>query len=384
VRDVIITNAAVILPDTVTRTDDVLISEGVITAIGPEMDRDQSEVIDAAGAYLAPGLVDIHIHGAAGVLTHTAGVEDLVWMSAALARLGTTSFLPTITSSPPEMTVAALSAIREAAGGTNGARILGAHMEGPYLNPVRAGAQWPDALRTYVRGGLSDYLDAAGGKLRIMGLAPEMPGSAELIDDLVGAGVVPAAVHTDATFDEAARAIERGMRLSSHTFNAMRPVHHREPGIAVAALLARDVYCEFIADGFHLALPMIELGYRTKGPDRMILVSDAVAPGVPEGDYDFFGAPTRVEAGRVFFPGSGVLAGSASPLFAGVKNLSAHTTIPLASIFRAASLNPAAVIGHDGEVGSIAVGKRADLLLLDENMDILNVWVGGKRVIGDR
>ncbi len=213
-----------------------------------------------------------------------------------------------------------------------------------------------------------------------MGLAPEMPGAVDLIDDLVGAGVVPGAVHTDATYDEAVSAFKRGLRLACHTFNAMRPVHHREPGIAVAALLAPDVFCEFIADGFHLALPMVELAYRVKGPERMIIVSDAVAPGVPEGDYDFFGTKTRVEAGRVFFPENGVLAGSASPLLAGVRNLHARAAIPLAHIIRAASLNPATLIGRDKEVGSIAVGKQADLLLLDESLDILRVWIGGEAI----
>ena len=207
-----------------------------------------------------------------------------------------------------------------------------------------------------------------------------MKEGAALITDLTKAGIVPGAVHTDATYDEARRAIEQGIRLSCHTFNAMRPIHHREPGIAVAAMLAPNVFCEFIADGFHLALPMIELAYRVKGSDRMIIVSDAVAPGVPEGDYDFFGTTTRVEAGRVFFPESGVLAGSASPLIAGVRNLFAQTGIPLAHIVRAASLNPATLIGRQKEVGSIAAGKRADLLLLNEKLDILKVWIGGRPV----
>jgi N-acetylglucosamine-6-phosphate deacetylase len=379
-NDRIIRGARLILPDIIVEGRDVLISGDTIAAVGPGAAARDAEVLDAGGAYLCPGLVDIHIHGAGGVLTHTAGTDDLVTMSIALARLGTTSFLPTVTSSPPDMTVAALSAIREIAGKTDGARILGAHMEGPYLNPVRAGAQRPDALRTYARGDLPQYIDAAGGHLRIMGLAPEMDGGMELVDDLVAAGIVPGAVHTDATYDQAVRAFDRGVRLSCHTFNAMRPVHHREPGIAVAALLARDVYSEFIADGFHLALPMIELAYRVKESGRMILVSDAVAPGVPEGDYDFFGATTRVEAGKVFFPETGVLAGSASPLMAGVKNLHANTAIPLAHIVRAASLNPATLVGRHTEVGSIAVGKRADLLLLDEKLDILEVWVGGRPI----
>jgi N-acetylglucosamine-6-phosphate deacetylase len=381
VRDYLIKSVRIILPDIISQTRDVLISGDTIMAVGTGFAPKGAEVLDAGGAYLAPGLVDIHIHGAAGVLCDTARPRDINTMSTALARLGTTAFLPTVSASSKDITVAALSAIRQAAGMVEGARIIGAHMEGPYLNPVRAGAQRPGALHNYAKGELLSYLDAAGGLLKIMSLAPELPAGMDLIDDLIGAGIVPAAVHTDATYDQAVRAIERGLRLSCHTFNAMRSIHHREPGIAVAVMLARDVFCEFIADGFHLALPMIELAYRIKGSDRMILVSDAVAPGVPEGDYDFFGTTTRVEAGRVFFPETGILAGSASPLMAGVKNLHAHTTIPLAHIIRAASLNPATLIGRDNEVGSIAVGKRADLLLLSEKLDILNIWIGGRLIV---
>ncbi len=379
-RDYVITGARIILPDSISLARDILISDGIITAIGAGLARKGAEALDAGGAYLSPGLIDIHIHGAAGVMCDRARPRDLNTMSTALARLGTTSFLATVTSSPKDATVAALAAIRQALDRVDGARILGANMEGPYLNPVRAGAQRPGVLRNYSKGELSFFLETAGGVLTIMGLAPEIGGGMELVTELVRGGVIAGAAHTDATYDEGIRAIERGVRLSCHTFNAMRPIHHREPGIAVALMLAPDVFCEFIADGFHLALPMVELAYRTKGADRMIFVSDAVAPGVPEGDYDFFGTTTRVERGRVFFPESGVLAGSASPLMAGVRNLHAHTGIPLAHIIRGATLNPATLIGRDGEVGSIAVGKRADLLLLDKNLDILNVWIGGSLI----
>jgi N-acetylglucosamine-6-phosphate deacetylase len=381
VRDIAIVGARVILPDRVMEPGGVLISGDTIAAVGEGREPPGAEVVRAEGAYLCPGLVDIHVHGAAGVMSDTARPQDLAEMSAALACLGTTSFLPTTSSFPEEDTVAALSAIAEAADRGAGARILGAHMEGPFLNPVRAGAQRPDALRTYTRGDIERYTRAAGGRLRIMSLAPEIPGGMDLIGDLTDAGIIAGAVHTDATYDEGVRAIGRGLRLSCHTFNAMRPIHHREPGIAVAALLSPDVYCEFIADGFHLAAPMIELGYRAKGPERMILISDAVAPGVPEGDYNFFGAKTRIEGGRVFFPETGTLAGSASPLAAGLKNLHANTTIPLAHIVRAATLNPATLVGRERDLGSIEAGKRADLLLLDEHLDVRRVWVRGVEIV---
>ncbi len=380
-KDFIITGARLILPDAISEGNDVLVRDGKIAEIGPGLGGADSERVHAKGAYLSPGLVDEHIHGAFGIMCQSARVEDLQRMSEALPGLGTTSFLPTVESSRMEETLTALSTIRQARETLTGARILGIHMEGPYLNPARAGAQRFDALRKYEKGDLKRYIEASEGFLTMMGLAPELDGGMDLIGELSREGIIPGAVHTDATFAEGTQAIERGLRVTCHTFNAMRPIHHREPGIAVAALLSGEVYSEFICDGFHLAAPMVEMGYRLKGPDRMIMVSDAVAVlGLPEGEYDFFGAKVRLVEGRIFIAGSGVLAGSASPLMKGVRNVYNNTDIPLVHIVRAASLNPATLIGVDDRVGSIAVGKEADLLLLDGKLDILKTWVGGREI----
>jgi N-acetylglucosamine-6-phosphate deacetylase len=380
-KDFVITGARLILPDIISEGKDVLVRGGKIAAIGPFVGVEDADLIDAGGAYLSPGLVDIHIHGAMGTMCDLPTPEGLAAMSKGLAALGTTGFLPTVASSPKGETLGALSAIAGGKRDPAGARVLGIHMEGPYLNAARAGAQRPDALRRYEKGELARYLEAARGLLAVMSLAPEVEGGTELIEELVSAGVVAGAVHTDATYEEARRAIERGLVLSCHTFNAMRPIHHREPGIAAAVLLSPGVFCEFIADGFHLALPMIEIGYRLKGPGRMILVSDAVAAlGLPEGEYDYFGVRVGVKGGRVVIAGTDVLAGSASPLMAGVRNLAQSGAIPLAHVIRAASLNPATLIGWGDRVGSIAVGKEADLLLLDDRLDILRAWVGGSEI----
>ncbi len=379
--DFLIYGGRLILPDTVYDDGDVLIRNGRIADIGRGIDGGDAERVDARGNFVTPGLIDIHIHGAMGVMSESPTREGLMDLSLGLAKMGTLAFLPTIGAMPEGLTLKALSVIADAMGREEGAEILGIHMEGPYLNPNRAGAQMQGAIRNYRAGELKKYIEASNGKIRIMSLAPEIEGGIMLIEELIENGIVPGAVHTDATFQEALDAINHGLRLTCHTFNAMRPIHHREPGICVAALIFDALFSEFIADGFHLSFPILEMAYRMKGPNRMVLVSDAVgALGIPPGEYDYFGVICRVGEGKVTIAGTDHLAGSASPLFFGVKNLYEKTSINLPHIFRAASLNPAAVIGIDNRLGSITVGKDANLLILDNKLDIISAWFGEKNI----
>lgn len=379
--DYLIKSGKLILPDTIYEDGDVLVRGGKIVDVGRGIEGEGAEEIDAGGKLIAPGLIDIHIHGAVGVMSESPTKEGLKDVSVALAKMGTLAFIPTIGAMPEDMTIKALSIISDTMGAEEGAEILGIHMEGPYLNTNRAGAQMQGAIRNYKGGDLKKYIEASSGNIRIMSLAPEIEGGTALIEELVENGIVPGAVHTDATFQEATDAINRGLRLTCHTFNAMRPIHHREPGICTAALIFDTLFSEFIADGFHLSFPILEMAYRMKGPDKMVLVSDAVgALGIPPGDYDFFGVSCRVGGGKVTISGTDHLAGSASPLLFGVKNLYEKTSINLPHIFRVASLNPATVIGIDDRLGSITVGKDANLLILDDKLDIIRVWIGEKNI----
>lgn len=379
--DFLIYGGRLILPDTIYDDGDVLIRDGKITDIGRRIAGGNIERVDARDHFVAPGLIDIHIHGAMGVMSESATTEGLMDVSVGLAKMGTLAFLPTVGSMPEDLTIKALSVIADVMGSEEGAEILGIHMEGPYLNPKRAGAQMQGAIKNYRMGELKKYIEASNSKIKIMSLAPEIDGGITLIEELLENGMVPGAVHTDATFQEAIDAINRGLRLTCHTFNAMRPINHREPGICTAALIFDTLFSEFIADGFHLSFPILEMAYRMKGPEKMVLVSDAVgALGIPPGDYDFFGVSCHVEGGKVTISGTDQLAGSASPLLFGVKNVYKKTSINLPHIFRAASLNPAAVIGIDDRLGSITVGKDANLLLLDDNLDIIRLFIGEKSI----
>jgi len=383
VTDTLIQGGTVILPDRLERDMDVLIAGDVIGAVGRGLEGKKAKTIDARGRYIAPGLIDIHIHGAAGHMSEMATEEGMAEMSLALARHGTVGFLSTVGASPLEDTLGVLKTISRAADSVSGAKVLGVHMEGPYLSLQRAGAQRQDSIREYRRGSgdIDAYVDASGGRVKIMSLAPEIPGGMELIEDLTVQNIIAGAVHTDATFDQIVEATARGLQLTCHTFNAMRPLHHREPGVIAAALLLDSLYAESIGDGFHLAMPIVEMIYRLKGPDRMVLISDSVgAVGLPDGEYEFFGIKCLVGDGKVMIAGTDVLAGSASPQMAGIRNLATKTSIPLAHVFRAASLTPARLLKVDDRLGSITVGKEASLLVLDSDFNIEKVFVAGESI----
>ncbi|MBN1883245.1 MAG: N-acetylglucosamine-6-phosphate deacetylase [Deltaproteobacteria bacterium] len=384
--DILIQGGTVILPDRCEENSNVLITNDVIGAVGRGLDAKGARIIDARDRYIAPGLIDSHIHGAAGHMSEMATTDGLDEMSLAIARHGTVGFLPTVGTSHFEETLSVLSTIAGAADSVSGAKILGIHMEGPYLSLQRAGAQRQDAIREYRRdsGDIDAYIDASEGRVRTMSLAPEIPGGMELIEDLTAKNIIAGAVHTDATFDQIVEASARGLTLTCHTFNAMRPLHHREPGVIAAALLLDSLYAECIGDGFHLAMPILEMIYRLKGPDRMVLISDSVgALGLAEGEYEFFGVKCLVKGGKVMIGGTDVLAGSASPQMAGIRNLATKTSIPLAHVFRAASLTPARLLGLDKHLGSITVGKEASLLVLDGELHIEEVFVAGVSISAD-
>ncbi len=384
-KDILIKCGRLIAEDEIKENVDVLISDGKIGAVESASkgtaDAEGAEIVDAAGLYISPGFLDIHIHGAMGEMCEIATPEGMEKISLTLAEYGTTAFLPTLGASPHEETVRLLKIIAGAKEKVKGAEILGINMEGPYLNLNWSGAQRANAIRNYSREELKEYLKVTDGLLTVMGLAPEVEGGMELVSVLKKAGVVPCAVHTDATFDQTIEAVRHGLKLTGHTFNAMRPIHHREPGIIVAAMLTDELFSEYIADGFHTYTPIIEMAYRLKGEKRLVFVSDSVGGmGIPDGDYEFFGTMCRVADGRITIGDSDILAGSASPLLSGVKNLHKTSEIPLAHIVRMATLTPAELLGVDNRLGSIDVGKDASVILLNDDLNIVRVWVKGKEI----
>jgi N-acetylglucosamine-6-phosphate deacetylase len=260
------------------------------------------------------------------------------------------------------------------------ARCLGIYSESTFFSGEKRGAHNPHYLREPSPADIDALLDAGGARLRILALSPELPGALEAISRLKKAGIVVSAAHSNASLKEAQEGINRGITLSTHTFNGMRALHHQEPGIVGAVLRDDRVSCELIADGIHIHPLVLSLVYRMKGPDRIVLVSDSVAlNGAGDGRYEADGLSAVVKDGIIRLE-DGRLAGSSLSLDRAVYNMHTLADVPLWEAVRMASLNPARILGLEGKKGSIAVGKDADLALFDENFTVKEVFLGGRQV----
>jgi N-acetylglucosamine-6-phosphate deacetylase len=318
----------------------------------------------------SPGFVDLQVNGFGGVDfldTDAAGYEQA---GAALLETGVTAYLPTLITAPEERLVAALAEISE---GGSGPRILGAHVEGPFLSPRRLGTHPPSARRDPDSALLDRLLSA--GPVRLFTLAPELPGALDLVDTLVARGITVSAGHTDASAEEAEAAFGRGVRTVTHLFNAMRPFTHRDPGVTGAALARPSVTVQIILDGVHLAPDTVRMVWQAAA-GRLVLVTDAVAgAGASDGSYRLGDVSVEVRDGVVRRDGDGVLAGSVLTMIDAVRNLHA-LGVPLDAALGAATAVPAGVIGADA--GRIEIGAPADLIVLTEELEIERVIVAGK------
>ncbi len=318
----------------------------------------------------APGLVDLQVNGFGGVDFLHADTAGYARAGEALLETGVTAYLPTLITSPEDQILAAM---REVPLGESRPRILGMHLEGPFLSPNRLGTHEASARRDPDPALLERLL--AGGPVALMTLAPELPGAHALIDKLLGRGVAVSLGHTDATAEQANAAFDRGARSVTHLFNAMRPFLHRDPGIVGAALARDDVIVSVILDGIHLATETAMVAWRAAA-GRLALVTDAItAAGVADGSYSFGNFDVQVLEGTVRGP-DGVLAGSVLTMIEAVRNLHA-LGVPLEDALAAASATPARVLG-DASLGRIGIGLPADLIVLDDNLEIERVIVGGE------
>ncbi len=382
--DILFKNGAVVLADTVLFKSDVLVKDGKIAEVGPDLRFPRgAELIDATGRHIAPGFIDLHIHGAAGQMFELANPDGYAQIASTLARFGTTGFVATLAVMPHETTLSAIETAKEfSARRVAGAKMIGVHMEGPYLSPEMAGAQIVSAMRKPSVSELDQYVKASGGLIRIMTLAPELDGALEVISSLRERGIVASAGHSNATFGQIRKAVDAGLTHVSHTFNAMRGLHHREPGVVGAALAMDLLTTELICDGHHVAPAAVSVVMRCKPRDKVVLITDAVAAlGLPEGDHDFLGMPVTVKDGAVRLKHSDNLAGSVLTLNVAVKNVFEwFGNIPLREVFMMASLNPARVIGIQETKGEISVGKDADIILMDEHFEVTLTMVEGQIV----
>lgn len=332
-------------------------------------------VVDFPDLCAVPGFLDLQVNGGFGC----DFTEDPACIPAVARRLpafGVTAFLPTIVSSPPEVVRKAVEVVQALPPEPAGARVLGLHLEGPFLNPQQAGAHNPAHFRAPSLEALANLGPLQ--PVRLFTLAPELPGADEVIRDLRRQGIVVAAGHTMATYDEALHALDLGVALGTHLFSAMRPLHHREPGIVGALLTDPRATVSLIPDGVHMHPAVVRLVWQAKGPEKVCAVTDAMAAlGMPPGRYRLGDMDVLVDERSARVP-SGLLAGSILTLDQGVRNLRAFTGCALAEALRTVTLNPARLLGLEGRLGRIAPGVLADLVLLDPDLQVAATLVEGQ------
>lgn len=368
--------------------DGVIIVEGTkITAVGHRDEiRIPSDAVDyvATGLTVAPGFVDLHIHGAGGhdVMEGDPGALDRI--TSTVAKYGTTSMVATTVTAPMDATCGSLGRIAEYVRAHQeplenaplAAEILGIHLEGPFINPARRGVHPANAIAAPSVKAFRELYDAADGLVRILTLAPELPGALELIEAAAGAGVVAAMGHTDADYDQARAAIRAGARHAVHTYNAMRPFSHRDPGILGAIMTDPDVTAEIIADGVHVAVAAIQVLLGVKGFDTVLMVSDGIAAtGMRDGSYRLGDFEVNVRDG-IARNSEGKLAGSTLTLDRALRNMVA-LGVPLLDAIRMATLHPARRLGLGGKKGVIAAGADADLVALTPDLQVAGVMTRG-------
>lgn len=336
--------------------------------------------VDLPSGVLVPGLVDIQINGCFGIDFVAADPAGWAEVSRRLPETGVTAFQPTFITAPVSELVAALRRTAALPADLGGAKVLGVHVEGPFLSPKRHGAHDPSLLRDPAPESIEALIEAAPGLLRTHTLAPERPGGTAAIRRLVEAGVLVSIGHSDATAAEAEEAADAGARLVTHLFNAMRPLHHREPGLIGAGLTDPRLTCGLIADLHHVAAPICRLVFAA-APGRVVLVTDAVAAaGMPPGTYDLGGQQVSVDPLGLPRRADGTLAGSGLRLDAAVANAVA-AGVDLRIAVDAATRVPADVIGRP-DLGRIAAGATADLVWLGDDLATRATWIDGKLAYG--
>jgi N-acetylglucosamine-6-phosphate deacetylase len=348
------------------------IAQGRIERVRPQLDP-LADIV--AEGWIVPGFIDLQLNGAYG-FDFTADGRAVARVAARLPETGVTGFLPTVITSPLETYPARLAEIAEANEIAEGARVLGVHLEGPFFHPAQRGAHNPALLRPIDRHVIQHWADHP--LVRMVTLAPELPGALEAIRLWRARHIGVSAGHSQATYAEAQAAFEAGLGWGTHLFNAMRPMHHREPGLS-GALLASSVPCGLIVDGLHVHPAMVTLAYHAKGAAGLTLVTDAMAAmGMPPGQYVLGDRAVSVDAGSARLS-DGTLAGSLLTMDAAVRNMQTFTGCSLAEAVTMATLTPAQVLGH-ADMGRLAPGCQADIVLLDDALHVELTLVGGQVV----
>jgi N-acetylglucosamine-6-phosphate deacetylase len=361
----------------------LLVEDGIVVEVTSQAQRDISQnwrVVDFHDGILAPGFVDIHIHGGAGHDVMETATDALVPIERLLASHGVCGYFPTTVTAPLETTLAALERLADAiestqSSGDQRARPRGIHLEGPFISHSRRGVHPPENLLAPSAAAFDRFWQASRGHIRVLTIAPELPGALEVITQAAARGVCVSLGHSDAGLDEARAGVAAGARHATHTFNAMRPLDHRDPGILGEVLTDARLSADIIADGIHLDPTIVQLFLKAKGPEAAVLITDATAAtGKPDGRYRLGSLDVDVKDGRCM--AGGKLAGSVLTMDRAVRNVMQFARWNLQQTVRLATVNPARVAGLE-DTGSIKAGTPADLVVLSPSGEVRKTIVGG-------
>ncbi len=332
------------------------------------------KIIDVNGAYILPGFIDTHIHGIGGFGADDADYKSILKMSEVLAKYGVTSFIPTCCTSSEELLIKKIKAIIKAMGKEKGAKILGIHLEGPFLSPERIGAQAKDGISA-VDISLMDRLWKASKKQIInMTVAPELKNMRELALYCVKKGIILQAGHTNATYDQMIEGMQANIMHVTHLFDAMRPLHHREPGVVGAALIHPEISCEIIGDGVHVNPNLIHLLLKSKPLSQIVLITDALPPA-----KTILPPDSELYLDKVFYrKKDNVINGSAISMLDAFHNMVSYG-IPIEKVVRMACTNPAQIM-HQPQIGLLLPNKQADLIVLDKSLNLIYTFINGKQI----
>jgi N-acetylglucosamine-6-phosphate deacetylase len=379
----IVTAARLVTPVEWIEAPVVVIEDGHIASLASRsaMEIPAGRRLDFQDLILAPGFIDIHIHGGAGRDAMEANDSALTQIERQLAKHGVTAYLPTTVTASQENTLKALDGLGKLIGtaSKNQGRAvpLGIHLEGPFISHEKRGVHPPQNLLPPSPQALDRFWQASAGNIRMMTIAPELPGAAETIRHARALGVHSSLGHSNATYKEAQSGISAGAGHATHTFNAMRPLDHRDPGILGAVLENDELTADIIADGIHVHPSVVKLFLRAKGTDRAILITDAIsATDMPDGIYNLGGLEVQVSNGRCEYQGK--LAGSVLTLDQAIRNVMSFAGLQLQQAAKLATLNPAQRLGISDQRGLLTAGRRADLVVLTPEGQVAQTIIGGE------
>ncbi|MDD4879315.1 MAG: N-acetylglucosamine-6-phosphate deacetylase [Candidatus Omnitrophica bacterium] len=369
-----ITNGKLVLPGRIEPGKALLIDKGKISSIGGGPVKG-CKVLDAKGLFISPGFIDIHVHGIFADRAAGLDTSDLGEMCRRLAKHGVTGFLATTVSLPPSMLLKTVRIVRDFINENPGTNLLGIHFEGPFVNPLVSGAQNRKYISTFTLRAMKDVFSMGKGIVKAVTFAPEVKSGMRLLKALKARGIKPFIGHSTAGYGEVEAAAAKGATHITHLFNAMPPFHHREPGLIGAALTIDRMTADIIADGVHVDPATVKLAFEAKGPDNIILISDAIGDGKKA--FMLGGLKVRVK-GKEARLVNGKLAGSVIGLNDAVRNMMKFTGVSLPGAVGMASLNPARVLGVEKRKGSLSVGKDADVVIFDKDLKIKHTIIKGK------